>query len=323
MNKSFDCVIGKSVPSPEALGKINRYSRRALTADETYVFSLILCDNEIDRDNERFSLGSLETLGKMFLGKSGVFDHSATARNQSARIFSTAVKTFPEKRTASGEIYTALTAEAYMPKTAKNADLIEEIDTGIKKEVSISCCIGAKICSVCGKDALTQPCGHTPGRLYSGKKCHFTLENPTDAYEWSFVAVPAQPAAGVTKSFAKKEEKKMNIREKLENSDGTVELTPEEARELKSFIRELQEMAAWGKGYKTSLENKAVRLSGAAWPEMNTKTFREICEKMDICELETVSAALEKQAQKRLPLKSQLAPAESGESSDSNTDFCI
>ena len=33
-----------------------------------------------------------------------------------------------------------------------------------------------------------------------GKKCIGELSEPTDAYEFSFVAVPAQPGAGVTKS---------------------------------------------------------------------------------------------------------------------------
>ena len=33
--------------------------------------------------------------------------------------------------------------------------------------------------------------------------CHVVLNQPTDAYEWSFVAVPAQREAGVIKMFAK------------------------------------------------------------------------------------------------------------------------
>ena len=33
------------------------------------------------------------------------------------------------------------------------------------------------------------------------KRCHVVLSDVTDAYEWSFVAVPAQREAGVTKQF--------------------------------------------------------------------------------------------------------------------------
>ena len=44
------------------LEKINRFTRRKLTEDEVYVFSVILCDNDIDRDCERFSDNALEAL---------------------------------------------------------------------------------------------------------------------------------------------------------------------------------------------------------------------------------------------------------------------
>ena len=37
--------------------------------------------------------------------------------------------------------------------------------------------------------------------MYSGDMCVYTLKGITDAYEVSFVAVPAQPDAGVIKSF--------------------------------------------------------------------------------------------------------------------------
>ena len=34
----------------EELVQINRFTRREFKAEELYVFSLVLCDNEIDRD---------------------------------------------------------------------------------------------------------------------------------------------------------------------------------------------------------------------------------------------------------------------------------
>ena len=49
-------------------------------------------------------------------------------------------------------------------------------------------------------DRQEATCGHQPGKKYGGRLCYTLLEDPTDAYEWSFVAVPAQPAAGVTKA---------------------------------------------------------------------------------------------------------------------------
>ena len=44
----------------EELDQINRFSKAELTADQVYTFSVRLCDNEVDRDGERFSLEALE-----------------------------------------------------------------------------------------------------------------------------------------------------------------------------------------------------------------------------------------------------------------------
>ena len=84
-----------------------------------------------------------------------------------------------------------------MVRTSKNEDLIKEIDGGIKKEVSVGCAVSEHICSVCGKPAGKGGCNHLRGKVYNGKTCYHILSGVTDAYEWSFVAVPAQPAAGV------------------------------------------------------------------------------------------------------------------------------
>ena len=47
--------------------------------------------------------------------------------------------------------------------------------------------------------------------MYKGKLCYGLLKEPTDAYEFSFVAVPAQRGAGVTKSFDGDIEKAFDI----------------------------------------------------------------------------------------------------------------
>ncbi len=185
----------------ETLEKINRFTRRELTAEEVYCFNLVLCDNDIDRDNEKFSKKALEKLAELYVGKTGIFNHDPKGENQTARIFEAQVVEVPEKKTSDGETYAYLSAKAYMVKTDKNADLIKEIDAGIKKEVSVGCSVSGHLCSVCGKNSLSGACAHKKGRTYSGKKCYHILDNPTDAYEWSFVAVPAQRNAGVTKRF--------------------------------------------------------------------------------------------------------------------------
>lgn len=185
----------------ETLDKINKFARRPLTEDEVYTFSVILCDNDIDRDLERFSDAALETLKEIFIGRTGIFDHDASSANQNARIYSTEVVTDDTKTTSDGRPYRYLKAEAYMVRTDDNRNLIAEIDGGIKKEVSISCSAAKRICSVCGRDRNENGCSHQKGVSYSGRLCHSILDDITDAYEWSFVAVPAQVNAGVTKHF--------------------------------------------------------------------------------------------------------------------------
>ena len=192
----------------EILDKINKFTRREFSADELFVFSVILCDNEIDRDCERFSDKALDTLRDMFIGKTGIFDHKPSTSNQTARIFDTELVTDESRTTKNGEAYRYLKASAYMVRTEENRNLIAEIDGGIKKEVSISCSAAKRICSLCGREKSQGNCGHISGKSYGGRICHTILDGITDAYEWSFVAVPAQINAGVTKKYSESAEEK-------------------------------------------------------------------------------------------------------------------
>lgn len=188
----------------EILEKVNKFTRRELSAEEIYAFPVILCDNEIDRDGECFSVSALEKLGELFVGKTGIFDHNPKGENQTARIFDTAVIKDEEIKTSKGEDYVYLEGKAYILKSEKNKELIAEIDAGIKKEVSVSCSVEKEICSICHTDRRKRMCAHVKGKVYGDKVCHVILENPTDAYEFSFVAIPAQRNAGVKKSFVNK-----------------------------------------------------------------------------------------------------------------------
>lgn len=186
------------------LKAINKLSLEPLKAEDVFTFKAVLCDNEIDRQYERFSLKALQDLQKLFLGKTVIKDHVHRADNQVARIYSTELVQ-NSKTLKSGELYTQLVAHCYMVKTSSNADLIAEIKGGIKKEGSVGCCVSSCICSVCGTDNAKEYCRHWPGRSYDkdgGQEvCTFTLAGVKDAYEFSLVAVPAQRAAGVSKCY--------------------------------------------------------------------------------------------------------------------------
>lgn len=186
------------------LKAINKLAMTPLTADEVFTFKAVLCDNEVDRTFERFTLKALQDLKKLFLGKTVIKDHFRSADNQVARIYSTELVQ-SEKTTQSGELYTQLVAHCYMVKTAGNADLIAEIKGGIKKEGSVGCAVKSSICSICGTDNAKTYCRHWPGKSYDKEGgpqvCTFTLDGAQDAYEFSLVAVPAQRTAGVSKSY--------------------------------------------------------------------------------------------------------------------------
>ena len=57
--------------SPEELELINTWSKKPLTAQEVYVFSVRLCDNDIDRDGERFAVETWRSWGSCLWGCPG------------------------------------------------------------------------------------------------------------------------------------------------------------------------------------------------------------------------------------------------------------
>ena len=251
-------------PTPQELELINNYTVKPLSADEVYTFGIVLCDNEIDRDFERFDIPALEKLAELFVGKTGIFDHSMSGRDQTARIFSCRVETDDNKVTSAGEKYTKLCARAYMPRSEKNAALIEEIDAGIKKETSVGCSVG--------------------------KLCHRILCDPTDAYEWSFVAVPAQPAAGVTKSYRADEQAVKTVK-RLSCANEGVTLTKAEAAGLYGYIDELEQLAREGKEYREELICDVIRMGAAALPDMRGESLSAICGTLGLEQLRELKKA--------------------------------
>lgn len=270
---------------------INAYSRRKLTKDEVYVFGVVLCDNDIDRDNERFTVESLFELEKLFVGKTGIFDHSPTAKNQTARIFACAVESVDGRKTATGDDYFRLTARAYIPKTKGNDEIIQAIDSGILKEVSIGCAAGEVKCSVCGESL--NHCSHIKGETYGGRKCYGELCGIYDAYEWSFVAVPAQRSAGVIKSFKGKEMKMEEILKSI-YTEKDINLSGEECKKLCSYIDELKKSAADGVYYRDSLTSEVLRLSAVVQPDISRETMESVAKSMSVVQLKEFKNAFEK-----------------------------
>jgi len=196
MNITKAAKAEKSAISADDIALINGYALKEMQENEIFVFKVALCDNQVDRDFEQFSDSALYKLAEFFKGKTVISDHIPKADNQCARIYKAEV-------ISDGDVK-RLVAHCYIPITEKTAELISEIESGIKKEVSVGCSVEKAICSICGTNNKESYCSHMAGREYDGKMCTFTLDGAKDAYEVSFVAVPAQKEAGVIKSYGAK-----------------------------------------------------------------------------------------------------------------------
>ncbi len=293
---------------------INSYTRRTLKEDEVYAFSVVLCDNETDRDFERFSDSALKKLEKLFVGVTGVLDHDPKSNNQTARIFSCSADKVSGKKTSDGRQYIRLSARAYMPRTESNKDFIMQLDSGIKKEVSVGCSVAKRICSICGcENGL---CEHIRGKSYNGELCCKILDEPTDAYEWSFVAVPAQKAAGVIKSY-KKGENGLDIEKRLFSGEAE-SFTADEMNIIAEKIRILQEKAADGEVYRRRLEAEINKLAAFALPQLKRDVLDFITDKMNAVQLENLKKALSEGRENSIPIKPQLAVAVKNIKTDNN-----
>lgn len=264
---------------------INKYTRRQYKSDELYVFNVVLCDNEIDRDNEAFSLNALNQLSDLFVGKTGIANHNPVAENQTARIFACCVENVQGKKTTYGDDYYRLLARAYMPKNEYTEKDIQLIESGIKKEVSVGCSIDRVLCSVCKTDVRQHSCEHFKGE----NGCYYVLDSVSDAYEWSFVAVPSQKEAGVVKSYTTQntntainaealiaEIKKCNF--KAVNSNNI--------EYLADYIKQLEINAEYGKAFRESLEKDYIRYCVLCFENTNADMLLQVAKKLTLNELE-------------------------------------
>lgn len=314
-------IEGSGRPTEEQLKEINKFTRREFTADEVYSFSVVLCDNDVDRDHERFTIEALKGMAELFVGKTGISDHSHRSSDQCARIYSCELVTDDTKKTVYGEPYVALKAKAYMPITEKTRELITEIDAGIKKEVSVGCSVGGRRCTVCGGDPAV--CGHKKGRYYlkNGTKtlCAHELTKAVDAYEWSFVAVPAQPRAGVTKSFGASRD----IDEIVKSLDcGSTELSGREAVELSKYISQMNEKCEAAEEYMALQKRRAIGNICSSLTDEQAAVIKAACDRMTPHELFALYRSAFTGDEAPVPQLKKAAKRDPGKK-DNNKEFII
>ena len=280
VKKETEIVVG-GVPTAVQLEAINAQAKACLTAEQVYVFSLRLCDDQVDRDGERFDTAALPDLAKLFIGKTGILDHKWSSDNQIARIFQTEV--VKEDRVS------YIKAWAYIRRGGAADEVIADIEAGIKKEVSVGCAMGRAVCSICGSDYGT--CGHQKGERYDGQVCCAILKEPMDAYEFSFVAVPAQREAGVLKGYSRKA---VSLKE-LADENGAQE-----------EYRQMYKLAQLGRKYEKQLQDDVVRLCLGVGLGVEEPVLRILAQKAGAEELLRLKEALEQRLAEMMPMQSQL-----------------
>ena len=274
-------VLASGVPTAAQLQAINAQAKAKLTQEQVYVFSVRLCDDQVDRDHERFDKTALTELAKLFIGKTGIVDHKWSSDNQVARVFATEV-------VQEGDV-SYLKAWAYIRRGGYADEVIADIEAGIKKEVSIGCSMGRAVCSICGGDHGT--CGHCKGEYYDGVQCVAILRDAVDAYEFSFVAVPAQRSAGVLKGLGGR---RACLKELADEFGAQEE------------YRALWKQAQLGRQYEKQLQDEVVRLCLSLELGVAEPVLRSVMEKAGAEELVKMKEALDERMRQCMPVMMQL-----------------
>lgn len=272
------------VPTDAQLDAINAQAKATLEPQQVYVFSVRLCDDQPDRDLERFDTDALPALAALFVGKTGIVDHRWSSDRQVARIFDTEVVC------QQGVSY--IKAWAYIRRGGSADEVIADIEAGIKKEVSVGCAMGKAVCSICGGEIGT--CGHLKGEYYDGRLCCTVLCDPVDAYEFSFVAVPAQREAGVIKALGA-------------CSRSLKELA--EAGGAQAEYHSLLKLAKLGQHYAAELRDEVVRLCLTLQLGITEPVLRSIVAAAGTEDLMQLRQALRRRLEQTLPVHPQLPRA--------------
>lgn len=274
-------AVSSGVATPQQLAKVNAQAKANLTAEQVYVFSLRLCDDQVDRDLERFDTGALRELARLFIGKTGIVDHRWSTDSQVARIFETEVVREND--------VSYIKAWAYIRWGGGADEVIADIEAGIKKEVSVGCAMGRAVCSICGSDYGT--CGHQKGEHYDGQLCCAVLKEPMDAYEFSFVAVPAQPNAGVLKGLGTGKRRLKDLAEEFG---------------AQAEYRALFKEAELGRQYLDQIRKDVVRLCLSLELGIEEPVLRSVVKTVGSEELLKMKEALEQRLAESMPMTSQL-----------------
>ena len=139
-------LVQKGLLDEQELALINRQALKPLEAEQVFTFRLAACDDQPDRDGERFTAQTLEQLAPLFVGKPVLRDHNWSAGAQTARVYAAQVEQLPDRL--------ALVLRCYMPRLPETAGVIAAMEAGILRECSVGVAVRQAVCSICGADQL-------------------------------------------------------------------------------------------------------------------------------------------------------------------------
>ena len=167
-------------------------------------------------------------------------------------------------------------------------------------------------------------CTHKKGEVYGSKLCCGELVNPYDAYEWSFVAVPSQKRAGITKGHKifGKENDMEKILKAIENKKAFA-LDESDSRKLCEYIDGLKKSAKDGVLYRESLTRDVVGLAAFVQPDISGETMESVAKTMTVAQLKEFKTAFEKKKNEMLTAVPQLYSEKNKNNTVSNGQFRI
>ncbi len=177
-------VVGlrAALPAEAVAEEVNRFALRPLARDEFAVFTLDLCNNQIDRHHSRFPEAELATVNRLVPGRPLMERHDLTGSLPRGTFFRSTLH-------RDGETL-SVRPDVYVLRTAENADFILNIEGGVYRDTSIGFAFRTPECSVCAKDLRT--CSHVPGKSYGEQACHYILRDVLDVIEGSVVPSGSQ-----------------------------------------------------------------------------------------------------------------------------------
>ena len=200
-------------PSPQDFNIIKNFVKSEdIKPEDLFVYPIRLCDNCKDRDEERFSDLALNSVKNLCEGVVGIKNHEWNSENAHSRIYKAEVEEIDGIKSVIGYAYTMV--------TDSTMEFINNIKSGLLQEVSI----GFKATSYSTDTDGTK-----------------VIDDVSDVFEWSFVAVPAQPKAGVVKEFNNNQDKgvkRMELEARVKELEAEVETKSLRVKELEDAVSE-------------------------------------------------------------------------------------